>query len=82
VSNVKCPNCSEVRAARAKRRGFFQVRIMTFFGYFPWECRACGVRHFSRERGEPQMRRRSHTIAQDSAAIDPIFGSASIQKQL
>jgi hypothetical protein len=82
VSNVKCPNCSELRSARSKRRGFFQVRIMTFFGYYPWECRACGVRHFSRQRGEPQMKRRTDAIAREAVAADPIFGSASIPKQL
>jgi hypothetical protein len=46
-----CPNCSLPYGARTERKGFFQKKIASFFGYFPWTCKACRVNFYSKDRG-------------------------------
>ena len=46
-----CPNCSLPYGARTERKGFFQKRVASFFGYFPWTCKACRVNFYSKDRG-------------------------------
>ncbi len=75
MSKVKCPYCSEIRAARCKRRGFLQTRIFSFFGYYPWDCRACGVRYYSHDRGEPQRHSKTNPVAYEDTPTEHIVGS-------
>ena len=51
VALKTCPTCSLPYGARTERKGFFQKRIASFFGYFPWTCKACRVNFYSKDRG-------------------------------
>ena len=51
VALKTCPNCSLPYGARTERKGFFQKKIASFFGYFPWTCKACRVNFYSKDRG-------------------------------
>ncbi|MFY9744638.1 MAG: hypothetical protein WA891_13220 [Acidobacteriaceae bacterium] len=48
---LPCRNCGQASLARGAREGFWQRRILPFFGYYPWQCLTCGVQRLIRERG-------------------------------
>lgn len=47
-----CPKCKSPRIHRVKREGFVRVKLAPLFGYFPWECAACGKKQLLRTRGK------------------------------
>jgi hypothetical protein len=48
---IKCPTCKGNVAMRVNRNGFMQRRVLTYFGYYPWKCGACGASFLYRSRG-------------------------------
>jgi hypothetical protein len=54
ITRKKCSHCAG-RLERLKRKGFFQLKIMSYFGAFPWKCTACGDIQFHKDRGEHHM---------------------------
>jgi len=59
-NQVKCPACKGNVAIRVSRSGFWQRRVLSFFGIYPWKCGACGSAFLYRCRGhhriEPSQR--------------------------
>ena len=47
-----CPKCHRSRLSRTARKGFWQNRIMAWFGYYPWKCRSCRKTFMIRKRHE------------------------------
>lgn len=37
--------------ARQAREGFFQKKVFSFFGFYPWECAYCRVHKLMHNRG-------------------------------
>jgi len=38
---MRCPVCGCTHLRRVPRTGFSQKKILSWFGYFPWECGGC-----------------------------------------
>jgi len=47
---VYCPKCNHDCISRSQRRGIFESKIYSLFGYFPWHCIACDRRFLLRLR--------------------------------
>ena len=51
-SRFQCPFCGASRSLRREERhGFVQVRLLSWFGLYPWECGLCRRVSFHRHRG-------------------------------
>ena len=53
---VYCPACRGERMYRMERKGIFQKSIFSRFGYFPWQCKECGVEVMLRKRNRRRDR--------------------------
>jgi len=47
---VQCPTCGNEHPHRLERKGFFEVKILPMFGYYPWLCGACKTSFWVRKR--------------------------------
>lgn len=50
-----CPRCHGKEYRRVNRKGFWERTVLTFLGYFPWECTLCRTKTFLRVEG-PHVR--------------------------
>jgi DNA-directed RNA polymerase subunit RPC12/RpoP len=55
---LQCPRCQQLTMRRIKRSGFLQKNLLTWFGYYPWECAICRLRKLIKDRGTSK---RSHS---------------------
>src|SRR5579875_3040658 len=46
----QCPTCDGIELRRQGRVGFWQRRILSRFGYFPWECGQCREIYMLKQR--------------------------------
>jgi DNA-directed RNA polymerase subunit RPC12/RpoP len=53
---VYCPACKGDRMYRMERKGIFQKSIFSRFGYFPWQCKECGIEVMLRKRNRRRGR--------------------------
>jgi predicted RNA-binding Zn-ribbon protein involved in translation (DUF1610 family) len=53
---VYCPACGGDRMYRLERKGIFQKKVFSQFGYFPWQCKECGVEVMLRKRNRRRGR--------------------------
>ncbi len=44
-----CGGCQDATSWRAERQGF-QDQMMSWLGWYPWECRKCRTRFYFRRR--------------------------------
>jgi hypothetical protein len=56
-----CKCSAEMR--RMKREGFWEEKVFSRFGFFPWECPVCRVRRRIRDRGKRISRKRTTKAA-------------------
>jgi len=54
---VQCPRCECDYIKRMKRSGFFETRICSIFGYYPWRCTKCLGTFLLRKRGQSKRHR-------------------------
>ena len=54
---VFCPSCGSDRIYRLGRSGMVQKWLDPIFGFYPWQCKACGAEVTLRKR---HRRRRMH----------------------
>lgn len=47
---MKCRNCGGTCLRRVSRSGFLQLKILPFFGLYPWVCEECGEVRLYRKR--------------------------------
>jgi hypothetical protein len=47
---MECPKCHYEGIERSKRRGFFEKKVKSLFGFYPWRCAGCNSRFFLRAR--------------------------------
>jgi len=52
-----CQHCHEAQMRRINRVGLLQRYVLTYFGYFPWECVLCRRRVFLRDNGQKASQR-------------------------
>lgn len=57
---VACPKCGDNRPRRVEREGFMQMRVYSFFGYFPWVCRTCKHNFMFRKRSRSRATRKQY----------------------
>ncbi len=48
----RCSNCGSQDLRRVNRSGVWQRQILTFFGFYPWECVFCRERQLLRDEGK------------------------------
>jgi len=60
---MQCPKCSEKHVLRRMPRiGLLEQKVLSWLGYYPWECSACRKRVMMKVRGEQKKSsRRSHS---------------------
>jgi transposase-like protein len=58
---VECPRCGGNHLKRKRREGFFQLRVFSAFGYYPWKCSKCGASFMLKKRGLP-LRHQKHDV--------------------
>jgi len=46
-----CPTCPLGEMRRLNRRGFWERRVLSLFGYYPWECVLCRKRRYRKGAG-------------------------------
>jgi len=51
LNEVMCRMCKVGIATRIGRIGFMQRNVMSFLGFYPWKCGACGCEFLFRRRG-------------------------------
>jgi hypothetical protein len=49
--NKHCPTCPRAEMRRLNRMGFWERRVLSFFGYYPWECVICRKKRYRRGSG-------------------------------
>lgn len=55
----RCPHCGCEKIRRMERVGFWQIKIRSYFGYFPWECMLCRKPFYLKQRLDKRHRHRS-----------------------
>jgi len=63
---MECPECHSSKIQRIKRKGFFQTRLASIFGYYPWHCSECRKDHLLKARG---VRKRIRTKSKRSRGV-------------
>jgi DNA-directed RNA polymerase subunit RPC12/RpoP len=53
---MRCPECHEISMHRVSRSGFLETKILSRFGYYPWECPNCEIKRLLRARGTRKHR--------------------------
>ena len=53
---VYCPACRGDRMYRMERKGIIQKTIFSRFGFFPWQCKECGVEVMLQKRNRRRGR--------------------------
>jgi transposase-like protein len=49
--HVECPRCAGNHLKRKRRESFFERRVFSLFGYYPWKCSMCGGSFLLKKRG-------------------------------
>lgn len=49
---VICLKCGGGLAMRINRSGFWQLKVLSILGYYPWKCGACGRVFMVRRRSD------------------------------
>jgi hypothetical protein len=57
---AQCPECGR-HLHRVERKGFFEIKILPLFGYYPWVCGVCRSHIYVR------MRYRARLVRKESA---------------
>jgi hypothetical protein len=52
-----CPKCKRSDLQRIARKGFWQNKVLPYFGYYPWECPVCRTVFSLKKRN---IRRKRH----------------------
>lgn len=50
-TSKKCSACGEAEMRRLNRIGFWERHVLSFLGYYPWECVFCRKKRFRRGSG-------------------------------
>lgn len=72
---MKCRKCGGSHLSRLRRKGFWQRRIASLFGFYPWECGYCRAISLYRKRG---LKGRSR---QKDGAVQPKFSRSRQGRQ-
>ena len=65
-AGVPCPECGSDRPRRVERKGFLQMKVYPFFGYYPWICGDCKHVFLARKRYRRKSKRKEEYISRDS----------------
>jgi hypothetical protein len=49
-----CSRCVEAQLRRLNRIGFWERKVLTYFGYYPWECVICRKKQYFADSGQRQ----------------------------
>ena len=55
---VFCPRCKSDRVYRLERMGLLRREVYPIFGYYPWQCKACGHEMMLRKRNRRKTKHR------------------------
>jgi hypothetical protein len=65
---MECPRCGGNHLKRKRREGFFQRRVFSVFGYYPWKCSKCGGSFMLKKRGLALRHQTHHANAVKTGA--------------
>jgi len=46
-----CKSCQSDSFRRMKRSGWLDLGLMTWLGFYPWECASCRSKHYFHDHG-------------------------------
>jgi hypothetical protein len=51
-TSKRCSICGQPEMRRLNRNGFWERRVLSFFGYYPWECVICRKKRYRKGAGQ------------------------------
>lgn len=67
---VACPKCKSSAILRLTRTGFWQEKVLPFFGRYPWECKICRLKFSLKKRGTGASRRSRRVSEQEAHPVE------------